>query len=136
MKILIDTNVALDVLLNRVQFVQAAHAVFKQSAQEKVLGVITTNTFTDMYYILYKQSKDAATSQMAITQLLKLVTLEAIIPADVSQALASNIADLEDAILCFAAQRLHADYIVTRNVADFTHSPVPAITPVEYMNNN
>jgi hypothetical protein len=73
-------------------------------------------------------------SRQAIAQLIKLVTLEAIIPNDILSALASNITDLKDAVVCFAAKRIKADYIVTRNITDFINSPIPAITPVAFMN--
>jgi len=134
MKIVIDTNVALDVLLNRTEFLQASHNVFKLSAQGKVTGFLTTNTITDMFYVLNKNSNDALKSKKAIAQLIKLVTLEAITPSDVSLALVSNMTDFEDSVLCFAAKRLKADYIVTRNACDFTGSPVPALSPADFMN--
>jgi len=133
MKIIIDTNVALDVLLNRTEFLQSSHNILKLSAQDRVEGFLTTNTITDMFYVLHKNSKDALKSRQAIAQLIKLVTLEAVVPSDISLALASNIIDLEDAVVCFAAKRIKADYIVTRNTTDFINSPVPAITPVDFM---
>ena len=134
MKIIIDTNVALDVLLNRTEFLQASHNILKLSAQDKITGILTTNTVTDMFYVLRKNSKDAVKSRQAVAQLIKLITLEAIVPADVSFALASDITDLEDAVVSFAAKRIRADYIVTRNTKDFTSSPVPAITPADFLN--
>jgi len=134
MKIIIDTNVALDVLLNRTEFLQASHNILKLSAQDKITGILTTNTVTDMFYVFRKNSKDAVKSRHAVAQLIKLVTLEAIVPADVSLALASDITDLEDAVVSFAAKRIRADYIVTRNTKDFTSSPVPAITPADFLN--
>jgi len=133
MKIIIDTNVALDVLLNRTEFLQSSHDILKLSALDRVNGFLTTNTITDMFYVLHKNSKDALKSRQAIAQLIKLVTLEAVVPSDISLALASNITDLEDAIVCFAAKRIKADYIVTRNTTDFINSPVPAITPADFM---
>jgi len=133
MKIVIDTNIVLDVLLNRTEFLQASHNILKLSAQNKVTGILTTNTITDMFYVLRKNSKDALKSRQAIAQLIKLVTLEAIVPADISLALTSDISDLEDAIVCFAAKRIKADYIVTRNISDFINSPVSAITPADFL---
>jgi len=133
MKIIIDTNVALDVLLNRTEFFQSSHDILKLSAQDKVTAFLTTNTITDMFYVLYKNSKDALKSKQAIAQLLKLVTLEAITPSDISLALTSNIIDFEDAVICFAAKRIKADYIVTRNADDFTASPVKAMSPADFI---
>ena len=134
MKVIIDTNVVLDVLLNRTEFLQTSHTILKLSAQDKITGILTTNTITDMFYVLRKNSKDAIKSKQAVSQLIKLVKLEAIVPADVSLALVSDITDLEDAVVCFAAKRIKVDYIVTRNTKDFTNSPVTATTPVEFIN--
>jgi predicted nucleic acid-binding protein len=133
MKIIIDTNIALDVLLNRTEFLQPSNHVLKLSALGKVKGFLTTNTITDMFYVLYRNSKDASKSREAITKLIKLITLEAVLPSDISLALTSDIADLEDAVICFAAKRIKADYIVTRNIADYTNSPIPAIEPVDFI---
>jgi len=58
MKIVIDTNIALDVLLNRTEFIQSSHDILKLSAQDKVSGFLTTNTITDMFYVLYKNSNE------------------------------------------------------------------------------
>ena len=133
MKIIIDTNVVLDVLLNRTEFLQYSREVLKLSSQNKVTGLITTNTITDIFYVIRKNSKDALKSRQAIAQLIKLVALEAIIPNDISLALTSNMNDFEDAIMSFAAKRIKADYIVTRNTADFINSPVAAITPADFI---
>ena len=133
MKIVIDTNIALDVLLNRTEFLQSSLDILKLSAQDKVAAFFTTNTITDMFYALNKNSKDTLKSKQAIAQLIKLVTLEAITPSDISLALASDIINFEDAVLCFAAKRIKADYIVTRNTSDFTKSPVQAMSPADFI---
>ena len=118
---------------SRTEFLPDSHEILKLSAFDKVTGFLTTNTITDMYYVLYKNSRDAVKSRDAITQLIKLVTLEAVIPSDISFALASDIVDLEDAVVCFVAKRIKADYIITRNISDFTNSPVPVIEPVNFL---
>jgi len=133
MKIVIDTNIALDVLLNRTEFLQSSLDILKLSAQDKVAAFFTTNTITDMFYALNKNSKDTLKSKQAIAQLIKLVTLEAITPSDISLALASDIINFEDAVLCFAAKRIKADYIVTRNTGDFKNSPIQAMSPADFI---
>ena len=133
MKVVIDTNIALDVLLNRTEFLQDSYNILKLSAQNEVASFLTTNTITNIFYVLRKNGGDALKSKFAITQLIKLVTLETIVPRDISLALTSNISDLEDAIICFAAERIKANYIITRNVKDFCESPIPAITPAEFL---
>ena len=133
MKIIIDTNIALDVLFNRVEFFQESYEILKLTALESIAGFITTNAVTDMYFVLNKNSKDALKSRNAVEQLVKLVNLESIIPGDIMAAFASNITDFEDAVVSSAAKRIKADYIVTRNEKDFTSSPVPAIAPIDFL---
>ena len=62
MKIIIDTNIALDVLLNRIEFFQASHDILKLFALDKVAGFVTANAVTDMFYTLHKNSRDALKS--------------------------------------------------------------------------
>ncbi|MDR2106162.1 MAG: hypothetical protein LBP24_01995 [Coriobacteriales bacterium] len=54
-------------------------------------------------------------------------------PLDCRQALQSDMPDYEDALIAFAARRQEVDFIVTRNKKDFANSPVPALTPGEFV---
>ncbi len=134
MKILIDTNVALDVLLNRTEFFQASYDVLKLTALGRISGFVTTSAVTDIFYVLRKNSKDAAKSKDAILQLLKLVSLADVVATDITVALVSNMSDFEDAVVSTVAKRLKADCIVTRNTKDFSNSSIPAIEPQEFLN--
>jgi len=133
MKVIIDTNIALYVLLNRVEFFQTSHDILKLSALDKIAGFITTNAVADMFYMLHKNSRDALKSKESLSRLLKLATLEAVIPRDIYFAFTSDIIDFEDAVMCSVAKRIKARYIVTRNTKDFKGSPVPAIEPVDFL---
>ena len=59
--------------------------------------------------------------------------IDAFRPADVSKAAALHWADFEDAVQSVTAERIHANYIITRNVRDFTKSSVMAFTPAELL---
>jgi len=73
MKILIDTNIVLDVLLRRTDFFDASYNVLKLATLGKVEALVTANSITDIYYILYRANKDIVKSKDAIVQLLSLV---------------------------------------------------------------
>ena len=133
MRIIIDTNVALDVLLNRNDFLPASLDVLKLAAIDKVAGFITTKAVSDMYYVLYKNSKDVLKTKNAVEQLIKIINLESLIPSDITLAFKSDIKDYEDAVVCMVAKRIKADYIVTRNDADFINSPIPALKPADFL---
>lgn len=133
MRILIDTNIVLDVLLHRTDFFDASYNVLKLSSLDKVEILITANAITDIYYILHRANKDAEKSKEAIVQLMKLMDIADVLVSDVMNALSSKVTDFEDALVGAIAKRVKADYIITRNTKDFTNSPVPAIDPKDFL---
>jgi len=133
MRLLVDTNVVLDVLMHRAEFFDASYDVLKLSAFNKAEVLITANAITDIYYILQRATKDHARSKEAIVKLLELVTIADVLASDVMNALFSKITDFEDALVRAIAKRVKADYIVTRNTKDFHNSPVPAIDPRDFL---
>jgi predicted nucleic acid-binding protein len=65
--------------------------------------------------------------------LLKVVALVDTKAVDIQEAMKLGFADFEDAVLAATALREQADYIITGNVRDFSKSPVPAISPVAFL---
>ncbi len=133
MKILIDTNVALDVLLKRSDFYAASYDVLKQAALGNVTAFITANAVTDIYYIVRRQAKDNATAKYAIERLLKLVAIADVTAVDIASACTSDMHDFEDAVVAAVAKRIKAECIVTRNEKDFARLSVSAMSPKEFM---
>lgn len=58
MKLLIDTNIVLDVLLKRLPFYDTAARVLKLSAREGVTEFVSASATTDIYYIANKTVRD------------------------------------------------------------------------------
>ena len=115
MRILIDTNVILDVILQRSPFDAASYKVL-QSAEEKIIeAYIASLAVTDLYYFISKNlGNDKAA--LAIKALLNIVKLIGITNKDVEKALANPfIKDLEDALQVQCARKVKADYIITRD---------------------
>ncbi len=133
MRILIDTNIVLDVLLRRTDFFDASYDVLKLSSLGNAEVYITANAVTDIYYILRRATRDAGKSKEAVIQLLSLVAIADALASDVMAALSSKVTDFEDALTGAIARRIKADCIVTRNTKDFTSSPVMAIDPKEFL---
>jgi len=133
MRILVDTNIVLDVLLRRTDFFNASYNVLKLSTLDKAEVLVTANAITDIYYILRRANKNADKSKEVIIQLLKLVGIADAIASDIMNALSSKVTDFEDALVGAIARRVKADYIVTRNTKDFSNSPVPAIDPINFL---
>jgi len=132
-KVLIDTNIVLDVLLRRADFLDASYNVLKLSTLDKMGIFVTANGITDIYYILHRTNKDSEKSKEAIIRLLDLVSIADVTASDITNALSSKVTDFEDALAGVIAKRIKADCIITRNTKDFNNSPVPAIDPKDFL---
>ena len=132
MKVLIDTNVILDVLTRREPHYRQS-SLFLRQCGNSVTGCIASSQTTDIFYILMRYGLDADSSRNAIKTLVNHVRLVDVTPDDVHNALMSNMSDFEDALLAYCAERQKAGFIVTRNINDFKHSPITATTPQELL---
>ena len=133
MKALIDTNVILDALLAREPWAGTAQDLLRAVAMEKLNGFIIASQTTDIFYLLCRYGANEITAKNTIKTLVGSVSVYDVIPADVQNALASNMLDYEDGLLACCARRQKAEYIITRNNNDFTNSPVPALSPQDFM---
>ena len=132
MRILIDTNVLIDVIARREPFFANAVKVFEICQRETVEGCSAAHSVVDMVYILRKNFT-ANELREILLRLCKIFVVEAI---DMSKLIAAlnnrDFSDFEDCLQTQCALSLHADYIVTRNVKDFAVSEIPAVTPEEF----
>ncbi|MDR3161780.1 MAG: PIN domain-containing protein, partial [Spirochaetaceae bacterium] len=85
------------------------------------------------YDIIRQSTHDAQKSKEAIIGLTTLIGLCDTTVSDIHAALILPLNDFEDAVIAAIAKREKADYIVTRNEADFTGSPVPAVSPANFL---
>jgi predicted nucleic acid-binding protein len=133
MVLLIDTNVILDYLINREPFADGARRVLHCCVEKQVQGHIAAHSITNMFYILRKHFSPAVRRKM-LSDLCELVGICGVQKPQIINALTNEeFDDLEDCIQMECAKSIQADYIVTRNVKDFAHSPIPAIPPDEFL---
>ena len=131
-KVFIDTNILLDVLAKRSPFYPASATVWTLAETGKIMGMISTLSFNNIYYIMRRQSGGAG-AKMAIRLLHGIFTT---VPPDnqiLNQALDSEMADFEDALQFFSALHAGASCIVTRNTGDFPAGHIPILTPEEFL---
>lgn len=133
MKVIIDTNIILDVYLNREPFAVDSAEVLKLSEAKKTSASITANTVTDVYYILGKQLKDDIRLRELLAKLLIIIDVTDVLGSDIKKAFELPVEDYEDALIVQCAMRTKANYIVTRNESDFAKSTVPVISPAEFL---
>ena len=133
MKVMIDTNIIIDVYQNRIPFVTTSAKILKLAESGKFTGVVTASTVTDIYYILGRHIKDREQLKMMVQELLTVVTLIDVLAKDVINAFNLPMEDFEDALFAQCAKRIKADYIVTRNPTDFAYSPVNNMDPDAFL---
>jgi predicted nucleic acid-binding protein len=133
MRVLIDTNVIIDVLEQRESFFHDSYGLIQLAVREKLEAFMSAGAVTDVYYIIRGSLHDASKAREKIIALTALIGFCDTTASDINTALALNISDFEDAVIASAAKRERADYIVTRNEVDFKESPVPAISPARFL---
>ena len=132
MRVLFDTNVLMDVLLERQPFVHESAAVVDQVVRGAVTGLIGATTVTAIFYLASREIG----SKEAMRQIQKLMNLYEVAPVTRSvldAAITSNSPDFENAVLAEAAHQAGAQAIITRNLKDFAGSPVRAYTPRQWL---
>jgi len=132
MRVLIDTNVLLDVLCNRAAFVEASQKVWKHCEVGDVDGCVCALSVPNIVYILRKEL-DADMVKQVIAQLNMIFSFTELKSSDLLKAAELGFNDYEDAVQSACAGRIKAQYIVTRNIKDFKNSKVPAIKPEELL---
>lgn len=134
MKILFDTNIILDLLLNRQPFCEISEKVIDLSATKVIEGYISASAITDIYYIAYKGLRDKKTVCSLLERLLQIVSIAGVSDIEIKSALKANWNDFEDAVQYFTAQSVNVSYIITRNKKDYSTGAITAIEPQEFLN--
>lgn len=130
MKILIDTNVILDVLCNRADFVNDSLKVFKYCEANQITGCISALSVPNIVYIMRKELDNDRIKEI-LTTLTSIFTVVDLRESDLTKAADLDFSDYEDALQSVCASRTKVNFIVTRNIKDFKNSSVPAIKPSE-----
>ena len=133
MKVLIDTNIALDVLLKRTPYYEKSAKVLVLSEKKEIDAYISASAVTDIYYITRKALKGKRETIDLLRKLVKIVNVTAVTGDNVCQALELEWDDFEDSIQYVAGENQLVEYIVTRNPQDFEHGSITAVTPEEFL---
>lgn len=118
MKILIDTNVILDIALNRKPFVEDAVLLWRLAEQRQITACLSNTSITDIFYIVNKHA-GREKARGFVADLLDTFHLADIDEEGFRAALYSGIADFEDAVQYIICYRNGCDALVTRNKGDF-----------------
>jgi predicted nucleic acid-binding protein len=127
-KVLIDTDFILDLLLDREPFAQSA-AVILSLCEKKILhGHVTPVTISNLYYVLRKDNSHKKVIE-AIQKLIQIVDIAIMDKFCIEYALNSGFKDFEDALQNFTAQNHNIECLITRNTKDYKKSNLTVLTP-------
>lgn len=131
MKVLLDTNVIIDVIAKREPYFKDSYNVFKLIAMKTISGFITSKQVTDIYYIIKKTLHDEKKTRESIIKIVSLLDIIDTLAIDVKSAFDTKLIDYEDGLLETIAYRKKLNAIITRNIKDFKNSIVKVIRPNE-----
>lgn len=131
-KLLVDTNIVLDLLTKREEFYREAQELFTLSDKGKVELYVSSLTLANTYYLLSRQFR-ASEARKILIRFKVLVKVLSMDDKIMELALASDFNDFEDAIQYYIAIENSLDIIVTRNKKDFKLSTIPVFTAKEYL---
>ena len=133
MRILIDTNIILDVLLKREPFYENAANVLKATENSDIKEFVSASAITDIYYIAYKTLRDKAKVKELLKSILRIVSVAGISAEDIYRSLELDWNDFEDSIQYSSAVGNDMDGLITRNVKEYSLAELPIWTPEAFL---
>lgn len=131
-KIFLDTNILLDVLLERHPFCFPAQKLWTLADQKKIKAAISSVSLSTIFFIIQKSSsKDQA--YKAVQTLVDIFKLVATNSRIVSQALKTQFSDFEDGLQYYSALSFKAQALITRDVKGFEKSQIPVMDAITYL---
>lgn len=131
MKVLIDTNIILDIALNRQPFVEQAVLLWRLAEQKEITACLSNTSITDIFYIINKYAGQEK-ARSFIADILDIFKLADIDEQGFREALNSDMKDFEDAVQYVIGMHNGCEVLVTRNKADYRGRP-NALEPAELL---
>jgi len=132
MRVLLDTNVVLDVLLNRLPWEAEAAAILQAARDSNLTTAVTSLSIANVFYV-GRRHVGLEQAWRVVRECLNTLEILPVDAATLEAAVSLPGKDLEDSIQIAAAIQSGVDAIVTRDPAGFTVSPVPVLTPPELL---
>ena len=132
-KLLIDTNIVLDLLAKREPFYKSAAQVFSLADKHKLKLTVSSLTFANTNYVLarLKSAKEAREILRKFKILVKILSLnEKIVDLALND---EDFKDFEDGLQYYTAIENNQDFIITRDLRDFKQAKIPVMTAEEYL---
>ena len=132
--ILIDTDVILDFFIAREPFDKEAAEIFRLAYTKKIRGYVSALSYANAYYYIRKSAGKKISAEL-LRNLKKLVNTISLDENMIEAALNSDFSDFEDALQYYSARSVSSiEFIITRNIKDFSKSKLPVYTPQQFLN--
>ena len=132
MRLLLDTNVLIDFYAQREPFCQSAKKLLIMRAFGDAELWASAKSFTDIFYVLRKDA-DSASIQRAFEESFQGLQLCGVDGSDVTLAAHMKWNDFEDCLVYICAQKVKADYLITRDKNGFERAAIPVLSPEEFL---
>ena len=134
MNVLIDTNIAIDVLTQREPYYEESQLVLHASEKGIINGYISASAITDIFFIINRLINNRNDTKELVKKLVfetvEVATVDGLI---ITQAVNDDWEDFEDCVQYYVGESISADYIITRNRDDFAKANIPVLTPGELL---
>jgi predicted nucleic acid-binding protein len=136
--VLLDTNIALDDMLDRKPFCVDAKRILFMAKQGYFRCFVSASAITDIFYMSSREwrrhsSGGKATAMAQLKALLSIVSVAGVDEEAIRRAVSLGWDDFEDAVQYAAGEAVPVDYLVTRDPAGFADAPVQALNPAELL---
>ena len=130
MRMLIDTNVILDIIFNR-KNCNVSTELFRKMGKLGIDACITASSVTDLFYIIRKETHDIGHTYEVMENVFNVVFLFSVTEKEIQNAFFQKWKDFEDCVQYMVAKSNSVDYIITSNQKDYVDSLLPVLTPQE-----
>ncbi len=131
-RLLIDTNILLDVLLAREPWAEDAVQLLDLVGRGEVQGFVASHAITTVFSIVERE-RDRRVALTAVSDLLSIAAVVSIGAADLHRAMTIGLRDFEDAVHAAVCLQIGGQFIVTRNGKDYRGAPVETRTAGEIL---
>jgi predicted nucleic acid-binding protein len=132
MNILLDTNIVLDLLLQRKPFCDDAKIIFELVESRKINGYLCATSITTIHYLVSKTTNRQEANGI-IENLLRLFDIADVNKIILLESIKNNGKDFEDSVIYTSAEFFDIDVIITRDKEGFTQSNIKVNQPREFL---
>ncbi len=130
--IFVDSDVILDVVLERVPFFIASQKIFSLIERNHFKGFTSSIILANCYYIL-SSNKNKNIAEKTITKLRSIITVLPFTDKEIGESINSSFTDFEDGIQYFIAVNNGIETIITRNIADYNNANINIFMPKDFL---